>query len=72
MKIMDQTAFEAQNVFGLGAPNDAYASTLPASPSSASDKAGGRSVSGQCHLRAGLPEQLAHPDHGLQEAYCKM
>lgn len=25
MKIMDQTAFEAQNVFGLGAPNDAYA-----------------------------------------------
>ena len=25
MKIMDKAAFEEQNVFGLGAPNDAFA-----------------------------------------------
>ena len=32
MKIMDKAAFEEQNVFGLGAPNDAFARYLPAGP----------------------------------------
>ncbi len=32
MKTMDKTAFEEQNVFGLGAPTTPLPGTLPAGP----------------------------------------
>ena len=55
MKTMDQKEFARENVFGLGAENTAYAKYFigqsylnPPFP-------------GECHLCAGVPEQLAYP-----------